>query len=74
MASIWGAYQAAQTTPPDATYTFFYANGKSEQVHASQGPSEMARALTKWNNEKEKGDPYRTVRAVDQQGRVIWGK
>jgi hypothetical protein len=75
MASIWGAYQTAQNMPPASTYTFFYANGKSEEVQSSESPSAIARWLTKsYKEDKRENDPSRTVRVVDQQGRIVWGK
>jgi hypothetical protein len=71
MATMWAAYQAAQT--PAATYIFFYANGRSEEVQSSQTPSEIAWWLTtSYKQDKRENDPSRTVRVVDQQGRVVW--
>jgi hypothetical protein len=75
LATMWAAYQVAQNLPAATTYLFFYANGRSEEVHLSQTPSEIARFLTtSYKQDKRENDPDRTVRVVDQRGRIVWGK
>jgi hypothetical protein len=80
MANLWGAYQAAQNWspkhPPEktpATYNLVYSNGTTQEIRFI--PSEIDRWVNASNKAKaDENKPYRIVRVVDQQGRVVWGK
>jgi hypothetical protein len=76
MASMWGAYQAAQNwsppeRPPSHTYNVVYSDGVTQRRELTE------EEIDRWareSNELDATEPYQIVRIVDPQGRIVWGK
>lgn len=77
-AELQAAFEAAKNYPPKrppemtpATYRVLYSDGVTQETRLI--PAE----IEKWvaaSNKAEADKPYRIVRVIDPQGRVVWGR